>query len=214
MRIELAAQTQAVYPESKKIAIATENQKKIPLSDKVVISSAAKNNLIASQQSNGGESDLKAKSSDFAATHSINTNFSNASVDDYTSEYAKVIGTSEMSVLIPKDKFEAYIKSERDRIDTTGVLETPEMIELRQSKADILSKRKALYEQLVSQGKTPVEIVKSITEFNIKLPISYGDSLDVTKSHSSGYYRSMQQLTLDRVNAGQRNFSSVKLNRR
>jgi len=124
-----------------------------------------------------------------------------ANVNDYSSEYARLLGNSEMLPMITMEEYMAYMDSEFERIKLTGVLKTPEMEAIEQEQSDILKQRKFLYQELVAQGKSPAEIVKGILEFNISLPTSYGDHWDVAKSHPSGYYASSQQPMLARVNA-------------
>lgn len=60
--------------------------------------------------------------------------------------------------------------------------------------------RMAYLETLVKQGVPPVERMKAILQYNIDLPLGYGDSMDTANERPSGAWRAQYQDQLDRLN--------------
>ena len=99
-------------------------------------------------------------------------------------------------MVIPTDVFEAAVKSgDMSKITNGYALDDPNNPQLK-----MLAQRKELYEKLVGQGTSPIDIIRKLFEFNINQPDSYSDFLDTSDSYPRGYYRYAQQERLERFN--------------
>lgn len=196
MHIKAPMYPQATYPsKNNNIAMVTDNKKNPPSDGS---SDYIKDKITISQHINGKGSSLKTEQPYSPGNRLNSMHYPNARVSDYSSQDAKIIGTTDSLVLVARsdEEFKAYLLKSGN---------ASEMKALDQQHSHVLDQRKALYNDLVAQGKKPIEIISSILNFNLNLPNSYGESFDLTKTRPSGYYHSMQQQQLDRLNAAIKN---------